>query len=51
MREAPTKRREAVADHNWFDWIMAGLSAWLLVQLGRNNSPFRPGVVSAHRSI
>ena len=30
MREAPTKRREAVVDHRWFDWIMAVLSAWLL---------------------
>jgi hypothetical protein len=28
--EAPTQRREAVADHRWFDWVMAVLSAWLL---------------------
>jgi hypothetical protein len=30
MREAPTQRRETVADHRWFDWVMAVLSAWLL---------------------
>ena len=30
MREAPTKHREAIADHRWFDWVMAVLSAWLL---------------------
>jgi len=30
MREALTKRREAVAEHRWFDWVMVVLSAWLL---------------------
>ena len=30
MREAPTKRRKAVVDHHWFDWVMALLSAWLI---------------------
>lgn len=30
MREAPTKRRESVADHRRFDWVMAVLSAWLI---------------------
>ena len=30
MREAPTKHRETVADHHWFDWVIAVLSAWLL---------------------
>ena len=30
MREAPTKHREAIADHRWFDWVMAVLSAWLI---------------------
>jgi len=30
MREASTKRREAVADDHRFDWVMAVLSAWLI---------------------
>jgi hypothetical protein len=30
MRGAPPKRREAVAEHCWFDWVMAVLSAWLI---------------------
>ena len=30
MREEPAKRREAVAGHRWFDWVMAVLSAWLI---------------------
>ena len=30
MREAHTKHREAVVDDHQFDWVVAGLSAWLI---------------------
>ena len=30
MREAPTKRHDAVVEHRWFDWTVAVLSAWLV---------------------
>lgn len=30
MREAHTKRSEAVVDQHWFDWVVAVLSAWLI---------------------
>ncbi len=29
MREVHTNRHEAVASHDWFDWVMAVLAAWL----------------------
>jgi hypothetical protein len=45
MREVPTKRREVVADHQWFDWVMAVLSTWLI------GGAFVDGWAHTHRRV